>query len=464
MKSKLGKGMMIVLIANIIHLLFNLISNLVLPKHLPVESYAALKTYQLYMSYIGIIHLGYNDGIYLRYGGKNIHTSSKKELSESISIIRLYLIVIMVIGIIIGRYSGNYILLIVSVAMVPANMLSYFQYMYQACGEFSAYSKILNFITIGTFAVNMVLIFLINTNNQYIFLWTYVVLNVLIWLFSELFFNRLTGAGFRFLFFSFQRFWENVKTGIFLTLGNFSSVLMTSMDRWFVTYFIDTFAFAQYSFAVTMEGFLNTAISPITVTLYNHFCLNDEASSNMRMRERVTVFAAFIIAAAFPVKYILETYLPGYYDSSKVLFLLFGSQLFYIVIKGIYVNIYKARREQTKYFKDLLTVIVFGFMANYFSYKVYPFKEAFAIATLLSAIFWYVTCQIHFKDAKANEILFFVIQIVSFLLTGFFCRSYIGLIIYILIFLIDTKLTMNTVFVWTIATIQDFLVRFNHRH
>ena len=462
MKSKLGKGMMIVLIANIIHLLFNLVSNLILPKHLPVNSYATLKTYQLYMSYVGIIHLGYNDGIYLRYGGKSIHNTSKSELSESISIIRIYLIVVMIVGIAIGYYSGNYILLIVSVAMVPANMLSYFQFMYQACAEFSSYSKILNYITVGTFAVNMILVFIINTTNQFVYLWMYVVLNVLTWMFAEHTFIRLTGAGFKVFYFSLDRFGRNIKTGIFLTLGNFSSILMTSMDRWFVSYYIGTLAFAQYSFAVTMEGFLNTAVSPVTITLYNHFCINDNEASNARMRKRVTVFASFIIAAAYPVKFILETYLPTYYDSSKVLFLLFGSQLLYIVIKGIYVNIYKARQEQKKYFRDLLIVIVFGFVSNHAVYRIYPCKEAFAIATLLSAVFWYVTCQIHFRDTTMNEIVFLVIQLSSFLMTGIYCKSYIGLIIYMCILLVNTILLMNDVFVWIITTIQGFTTLIRH--
>ena len=41
-----------------------------LPKYLSIETYAGLKTFLLYTSYVGILHFGYVDGIYIRYGGK----------------------------------------------------------------------------------------------------------------------------------------------------------------------------------------------------------------------------------------------------------------------------------------------------------------------------------------------------------------------------------------------------------
>ena len=49
-------------------------------------------------------------------------------------------------------------------------------------------------------------------------------------------------------------------------------MFLTTMDRWFVKFLLDTYAFAQYSFAVSVESFLNLAITPVTTTLYNYFC------------------------------------------------------------------------------------------------------------------------------------------------------------------------------------------------
>lgn len=72
------KGLAQVLFANIIFLLVGIVSNFLLPKYLSIESYSYIKTYALYISYAGFFHLGYNDGMYLKYGGKKNRKYIKK--------------------------------------------------------------------------------------------------------------------------------------------------------------------------------------------------------------------------------------------------------------------------------------------------------------------------------------------------------------------------------------------------
>ena len=76
-------GMFKILIANVINLIIGLLSSFILPKFLTVNSYATLKTYQLYISYIGILHFGYVDSLYLMYGGQELKKISKDSLREN---------------------------------------------------------------------------------------------------------------------------------------------------------------------------------------------------------------------------------------------------------------------------------------------------------------------------------------------------------------------------------------------
>ena len=64
------KGIFYVFIANLINLVFSLITSLFLPKLLSIDTYSYIKLFQLYITYVGILHLGYSDGMYLRLGGK----------------------------------------------------------------------------------------------------------------------------------------------------------------------------------------------------------------------------------------------------------------------------------------------------------------------------------------------------------------------------------------------------------
>ena len=94
--------------------------------------------------------------------------------------------------------------------------------------------------------------------------------------------------------------------------------------------------------------------------------------------------------------------LKKYIDSAQVMFLLFSAQIFYIIIKSIYVNLYKAQKKQHIYFIKLIIIIIIGFIFNVICYHIYELKESFAVGTLLSAICWYFLSLPDFKWLKYN--------------------------------------------------------------
>ena len=53
-KQKSSRGIIYILIANIINLVFNLLSTFVMPKYLSTDTYAEIKTYTMYLSYAGL--------------------------------------------------------------------------------------------------------------------------------------------------------------------------------------------------------------------------------------------------------------------------------------------------------------------------------------------------------------------------------------------------------------------------
>ncbi|MGZ1192297.1 hypothetical protein ACXO4N_09455, partial [Lactobacillus delbrueckii subsp. bulgaricus] len=90
MDKKLRNGIFTVFLANIINLFFSLSTNLLLPKYLSVETYAGIKTFQLYVSYVGLLHFGYIDGMYLKYGGVNLKKDIDKGFALNISTMRIF--------------------------------------------------------------------------------------------------------------------------------------------------------------------------------------------------------------------------------------------------------------------------------------------------------------------------------------------------------------------------------------
>lgn len=461
MSSKLGKGILAVLFANIINLIFNLITNFTLPKYLSIDSYAAIKSFTLYLSYAGFLHLGYEDGMYLKYGGMDKKDISHDELSTNMSTLRIFQFAVAIFILVISIILKNSVLLFFGLTILPYNMIYYFRNLYQAIGEFKLYGTIMNFTTILLFVFNMVLLFGVGTKKFEWYLIANVIVYVVSWIFLEVHIRQTSKCKFALSVFSLKEFILNIKIGFLLMLGTFSSIFLTSMDRWFVKILLSNMAFAQYSFAVSMENFLNVAISPITVTLYNYFCRETHNKQINLLKNNVIIFSVSIITCAFPAKFILETWLMPYLDSVKVVFYLFASRIFFTINTSIYVNLYKANRMQKKYFFKLILVIIFGFLSNSLLYTLLKNKESFAVATLLSSILWLLLSQKDFTENRVSlkEALYLLLECGSFLILGIHFNSILGCLIYIILTILMSCIFMKESVLYLKNVIKNYIFK-----
>lgn len=64
--------------------LISALSTLVIPRFIGITEYGYWQLYMFYVSYVGIFHLGWNDGIYLRYGGKQYDSLDKETLKKTV--------------------------------------------------------------------------------------------------------------------------------------------------------------------------------------------------------------------------------------------------------------------------------------------------------------------------------------------------------------------------------------------
>lgn len=442
--DNLKRGIALVFIANAINLCISLINGFVLPKYLSVESYADIKTYHLYANYIGVLALGYSDGLYLLYGGRKISDVG----SDGFNVCRSNLVVLQtvmtVIGVAFGIITGNSILLVTATSILPVNLVSAYKNIFQATGEFKSYSRILNYTSILVFVGSMILLFGFRTDNSLLYISWNVIVTFVIWILVE---RKMTVSYKQRIGWSLdiQSLIENIKSGIVLMLGNFSSILMTSVDRWFVKGLLTVQDFAYYSFVVSVENLVAIFITPVVTTMYNYICVTTDMKAIQRIKRMCLVFSLFLISSAFPAKFILEVYLQKYLASKYVLFILFSTEVFYMLIKGIYVNIYKARKHQATYLKQLIGVIIVGVILNAVFYYFTRSNEGIAFATLLSVAIWYVICCISVPEIKPDwkEILLVTIAIPLFILNGFYLEAIVGFVVYVVGVLVLSLILMR---------------------
>lgn len=438
--------------------------NIFVPKYLSINSYGMYKTYALYITYAGFFHLGYADGMYLKYGGKDIRELDKKDLADNYKNFIYLLLAATAIAFIVGMAIHDFIIIAFSLGMFASNIFNYLKNLYQATGEFGAYSRALNLQQVVILIITLICLLIFRSDNYYLYIWIQVIVGLVICLYLSLRLEHKLHF-FRAGSFSLQEYKENISSGMALMLGNFSSNVFTGLDRWFVKFLMATTQFALYSFASSLLNLLNVFITPITVSFYNYLCKGVNHEHLMKLKRLVLAWGLLLIAAGFPVKVILQFYLTKYIGANDIIFILFCAQTFIAVIQGIYVNLYKAAHQQRKYFIQMLIMLVIGFATNGAFYLVHHSMEAFAWATLATYFIWFLTCEIVAKDIRYDykDYLSLTILSVAYIALGYYMNPFVGFAIYVVLYLAIMKLFMPEVIDFGIANVRTVLNKYVKR-
>lgn len=412
------KGIIYIFISNLISLLATLGTGFLLPKFLSIDSYSEIKTFQLYLTYVGILHLGFADGIYLKNGGKSLKTIDQATISSEYRTFKIFQLIVSLLLAIFSFATENYLLFFCALTVLPINASSFLKSLYQSIGEFKQYSKFTNLNTLLIFAINLILLFILKSQNALAFIILYIVAYFLYWFVIEFHHHHLfdrtnPSANPKYLI-------KNIRSGFFLMTGNFCSIILTSIDRLFVQNFISRTTFAYYSFAVSIENLLTIFITPISTVLYNYFCTHHQASEIQKIKRLILLFSSLLIAGFFPAKLAVKFFLPNFTPSLTVLSILFAAQFFSIIVRCIHVNLYKSAQAQTTYFKKLLSIIFLSIALNSAAVLIFKSSESIAIATLISNFAWFIISELDFKThfLKLRDYLFMSLTLINFLITS----------------------------------------------
>ena len=441
-KMELGKGIIQVILANIINLIISIGNGFLLPKYLPVESYANIKTFILYTSYVGVLPLGYIDGIYIKYGGRIKGEIEAEEFVREKKVLTIFQLVVSLPIVLMAFFLGDLNVLFVAISILPINMVSFFRLVYQATGEFKEYRYITNLSSALIFALNLFFLFVIKTDISMWYIGIQVIVSFFVWIYYENK-NRIASVSNKISLKEMRAILnENIHLGIIIMLGSFMGVWITSIDRWFVKFLYSVADFAYYSFAVTMLRLVNVVVTAFSVTLYNFFCRKPKYEEIIRLRKIVLVVGASVIVIVFPLDFFIQIYLKKYIYAVPIIRMLFMAQFILIEVNAVYLNLYKALNLQRKYLTRMVMIAIVAFLSNVvIGYFWSDNIMAYAVATLFTALVWLILCQVDLSQYKMSYREWLYILLI---MTAYFVCSYsniwIGMVIYICLTLLGTFL------------------------
>lgn len=413
-----------VLFVDIFTLLTGLLSVFFLPKVVSVEEYAYYRTFSLFITYAGMFHLGFSDGIYIKFGGEKFSSLNKSQISSYYKILMI-IVSIFTIGLLsFSLINNNRLLVYFSLYILPFNLIHFYKLLYRATGEFGKYSilqglqSLLNLLPIVLFLIlsfkktdSLIVMQLIGLFFIAILLNFYLVI-------KDHKNKQERKTQYKQSYFEIKSI---ITIGITVMIANVINTLFYSIDRWLVKMYFSTAEFAYYSFAVSILSLFLVLISSLTNFSYSFLAradknLQDTNIKNSKLKIYLLIFSFLFLNVYFLMELIIGIYLPKYIHSLSYISILFMTLPFMGVINVLYSNLYKAQKRLKEFFITVSCMLILSSFINLLLIYIYKSVYVIALGTLISFIIWYIISSYHFKELRGNfkEYTYILLNLISF--------------------------------------------------
>ena len=395
--------------SNFVVMLSSILNGLVLPYVLSVEGFSDLKTYTLYASFIGFLHFGFVDGLNIKYGGCAYKDVDKIEFDGYHRFFILFQIIMVLAIILIGYLLNNTIILFVGLAILPINLQTFFLFFYQAIGEFKDYSRATVIVPVINVLITLTFV-LVGIVDYRIYVLTIIFSYLVSIILLERRYIKYTNIHFKFnlkflkLLHGFKRYKVIFVSGFFIMLGNVLFTLFFDTGRWMSKFFSSYDGFAKYSLGLSLIGFALVFIGAVNKTFYPYLFKNNSNELILKYRKILYIAGSLSLPAFFLIKLIIESFLPKYMESLSITAILMTSIPGIMIIKSIYVNLYKVQKKEKKFLYDTLQYLIITILLNFIFFFYFRTLNSIAIASVIAIYIWTIFPKSIFK-LKAKDIL-----------------------------------------------------------
>lgn len=452
--KKITSNVIVVALSNILTIIAGVISGFLLPMIMGVEDYGYYKIFTLYISYVGLFHFGFIDGIYLYYAGKKYCELDKYKFRKFTKFLIIFQLILFVIitAISIGFVKSQYgfIFLFVGISLLINNITSYYQFISQITFRFKELSIRNTLRSIFTILSILILLILfrfdlLNQISYQIYVYIYTAINLLLLCWYFVTYKDITFGSSKEKF-DIQELVSLFKLGFPLLLANLVGTLILNIDRQFVSILFDTETYAIYAFAYNMLGLVTTAIGAISTVLYPSLRTKTEEElrkSYNNLNGFMLVLVSFLLLTYFPLILIVNTLLKEYVKSLQYFLVIFPGLIFNSSITIIMSNYYKSLGKVREFFVISVIVLLLSVVANYVAYYINKSPISISIASIFVMVIWYVVADIRLAKKLDNRtyinFIYAILVSTSFYLSTILIDNlYISGATYFLLFLIFT--------------------------
>ena len=406
-RDRFIKNIINVMLANMISLLGGIAGGFLLPKLFSLEDYGFFKIFSLYLTYTGILHMGFPDGFLLKNSGVsyvNLEKANMRTISHFFIVFQLIVSFIIIVGSFFAEGEYGYIFFSLGLCTFSINIITFFQFVSQASMRFNEFSRVKIATSLMNFGIVVGLCIVQAASGRivgyrlYLMLYTFAnwcILLYYFWNYRECLWGKKSSLA------SVKgQIWEYFKSGIFLTISYQVLQLVLNLDRQFVVVLFSAPEYAVYSFAYSLISMITTVVSAVSLVLF--------PTLKRTKREIAITFlpmgiwgveslVMLCLGSYFPLAGVIETFLPKYMQSLSYLQILFPGWIFSSCITIIIFTYYKILDFNLPFFLMGIGALILSFLLNLLAWKMYGTPEAISFASILTLLVWYIITVSYLK-------------------------------------------------------------------
>lgn len=426
--SKFIRNLIQVAFSNGIKFIAGVLTGLVLPIVFDVSGFGYYRLFALYLSYFGLFHFGFIDGIYLLYGGTDYQHLDKNKFrayTRFIVIVEMFVsFAIIIYSLLFLENERQVVFLLLGVNVFSSLITTYYQFISQATSRFREFS-IMNIVYGLLTSILVAAFFFMKINNAFIYLSILVIINVTIML---IYMNIYKEISFGFVdksMYSIKDFIELFKLGTPLLIGNFVTVLILNLPKQYVDWKFNIEKFAIFSFAYSLMNIANVFVGALSVVIYPTLKKVDPDKFKFWYKKSTTIvillFSSSLIGF-FPLKWVIDMYLPKYSSSIIILAIIFPGLILSSLVQIVKLNYFKALNKMKQYIYSGLITLLFTIISIIVLLLAGMNLNYIAITAVTSMYFWHFVTEVYFISQYKiilwrNEAYIVIISICFYLIS-----------------------------------------------
>ncbi|MBO0437910.1 oligosaccharide flippase family protein [Vagococcus fluvialis] len=433
--------------SNLLSLVVSALVTLFLPKILGVNFYGYFQLYLFYTTFVGFLHFGCCDGIYLKYGGNDYDDLDKSLFKGQYLLLLFSQIVITLIFLIliflsdIQETEKSIVFLATAFNVVALNIRTFSTFLLQATNRI----KDCSFVTILDRLIYIVLVIILLIFKVNEFYWyivadligKYVSMIVSLVYIKEI--SKITVS----TKIDFFEMWDSIKIGSNLMFANIASSLIVGIIRFGIQKEWDVETFGKISLTLSISNLILVFVNAVSLVIFP--LLKKQSKDNYSMvyfviRTFVMPIILFLLLLYYPLNTILIRWIPLYEDALKYMAIVFPILIFECKVSLLTNTYLKAlRKEKVIFIVNFLSAIL-SLICTF----IFVFILKNLILTMLSIVF-----VLAFKSSLAEAMLSKSLDIkvykdimLEYLVVGIFIfvswnfNTLEAMVVYIIIFLI----------------------------